>query len=538
MDTTIDAGVGPKAGRREWIGLAVLALPTLLLSLDVSVLYLALPHMSADLGADSIQQLWIMDIYSFMLAGFLVTMGTLGDRIGRRRLLLTGAAAFGVASVAAAYSTSPEMLIAARAILGMAGATLMPSTMALIRNMFKNPQQMAFGFAVWFACFMGGMTLGPVVGGMLLEHFWWGSAFLLGVPFMIVLLIVGPALLPEYRDTTAGRLDLTSVALSLAAILPLVYGLKEAARSGWHAVPVIAIVAGVVFGVMFARRQRGLASPLLDLRLFLSRAFSSALSIGLLSGVVMAGVSLLSALYLQMVVGLSPLDAGLWLLPQNVVMVACSLISPALARRVQPAYVTAAGLAIGAVGLFLLTQVDSTGGLPVLVTGLSLASGGIALPMAVLTNLTVGSAPPEKAGSAASIMETSGEFGVALGVAALGTLGTVVYRGHLSDAIPADVPARLADAAREGVTAAMTAVQQVPGTLGDAFLDGVRSAFTAGLNTVGGVGAVVFIGLAVLAATVLRSGGRTTQPAQPGRSAQEEQDVRPAVTERAATAAQ
>jgi MFS transporter, DHA2 family, multidrug resistance protein len=241
-----------------------------------------------------------------------------------------------------------------------------------------------------------------------------------------------------------------------------------------------------------------------------------------------------------MVVGLSPLDAGLWLLPQNIVMVAGSLISPALARRIQPAYVTAAGLVIGAVGLFLLTRVDSTGGLPVLITGLSLASGGIALPMAVLTNLTVGSTPPEKAGSAASIMETSGEFGVALGVAALGTLGTVVYRGHLSDVIPAAVPTQLADAAREGITAAMTAVQQVPGTLGHAFLDGVRSAYTAGLNTVGGVGAVVFMGLAVLAATVLRSAGRATDPAQPaqaGRSAREEQDVRPVAAEPAATTA-
>jgi DHA2 family multidrug resistance protein-like MFS transporter len=178
---------------------------------DIGVLYLALPHLSADLGADSTQQLWILDIYSFMLAGFLVTMGTLGDRIGRRRLLLIGGAAFGVASVIAAYSASAEMLIASRALLGIAGATLMPSTMALIRNMFHDPRQMGLAIGVWFSCFVGGMTLGPLVGGVLLEHFWWGSAFLLGVPFMVLLLVAGPILLPEFRDTGAGRLDPTSV---------------------------------------------------------------------------------------------------------------------------------------------------------------------------------------------------------------------------------------------------------------------------------------------------------------------------------------
>src|SRR5215210_4139161 len=222
-----------RAGRREWVGLVVLALPTLLLSLDLSVLYLALPNLSADLGASATQQLWIIDIYSFMLAGFLVTMGTLGDRIGRRRLLLIGAAAFGAASMLAAYSASAGMLIAARAILGVAGATLMPSTMALIRNMFENPRQMGLALGVWFSCFMGGMALGPLVGGILLERFWWGSAFLLGIPFMALLLAVGPVLLPEYRDESAGRLDLRSVALSLAAILPAIYGLKELARHGW-----------------------------------------------------------------------------------------------------------------------------------------------------------------------------------------------------------------------------------------------------------------------------------------------------------------
>src|SRR6266496_6056794 len=196
-----------RATHREWLGLAVLALPTLLLSLDVSVLYLALPPLSADLHADSTQQLWILDIYSFLLAGFLVTMGTLGDRIGRRRLLLGGAAAFGIASVLAAFSTSAGMLIAARALLGLAGATLAPSTLSLIRSMFADPRQRTVAVGVWISSYSAGGAIGPLLGGVLLEWFWWGSVFLLAVPVM-ALLLLGPVLLPEYRDPEAGRLDL------------------------------------------------------------------------------------------------------------------------------------------------------------------------------------------------------------------------------------------------------------------------------------------------------------------------------------------
>ena len=492
------AGTATRATRREWIGLAVLALPTLLLSLDISVLYLALPHLARDLGATGTEQLWILDIYSFMLAGFLVTMGTLGDRIGRRRLLLIGAGAFGVASILAAYSSTPEMLIASRALLGVAGATLMPSTMALIRNMFRNPNEMGLALGVWFACFMGGMALGPLVGGALLEHFWWGSAFLLGVPFMVLLLVIGPILLPEHRDRNAGRLDLASVGLSLAAVLPAIYGLKSLARNGFSVAAVVAVMAGLVFGAAFVGRQRRLDSPLLDLRLFADRTFSTALAIMSLGGIVMAGATLMSTVYLQVVLGLSPLRAGLWMVPVNVSLIVGSLTGPLLARRFRVASLIAAGLAVAGVGLLLQTQV--AGGTGLLVTGLSLASFGISLPMALTMNVILGAAPPEKAGSAASMSETGGEFGVAVGVAALGSLGTLVYRGRLSDTMPAGVP----DTARESLTAAVTTAAQLPARLGGQLLDAARAAFTSGLTTVAAVGAVIFIGLAVASAILLR----------------------------------
>jgi DHA2 family multidrug resistance protein-like MFS transporter len=490
---------------QRWVGLAVLALPTLLLSLDVSVLYLALPQLSADLGATSTEQLWILDIYSFLLAGFLVTMGTLGDRIGRRRLLLVGAVAFAVASLVAAFATSPAMLIASRAALGVAGATLMPSTMALIRNMFPDPKEMATAIGVWFACFMGGMTLGPLVGGLLLEHFWWGSAFLLGVPVMVLLLATAPFLLPEFRDTAAGRLDPASVGLSLGAILPAIYGLKTIARDGVSPTPVAVLTAGLVVGWLFVRRQRSLSDPFLDLSLFTNRTFTSALSVMLFGGVVMAGVSLVSSMFLQVVEGRTPLQAGLLLVPQNVAMVVGSVVAPVLGRRFRSAHVIALGLALAGAGLLVHTVVPADGGVPYVVTGLVFASFGISLPMGITMGVMLGAAPPEKAGSAASVSETSAEFGIATGIATLGSLATVIYRGRFEDSVPSGVPTDAAAAAHDSVTAAAATASRLPGETGAALLDTARDAFTGALHGVGWVGAGVFLVLAVVAVAVLRT---------------------------------
>src|SRR5918998_3074121 len=262
------SGQVPRAGRREWIGLAVIALPCLLYSMDLEVLYLAVPSLTADLEPTSSQLLWITDIYGFLLAGFLITMGPLGDRIGRRRLLLIGAAAFGVASVIAAFSRSAEMLIATRAVLRVAGATLAPSTLSLIRNMFLDPDQRAFAIGVWATSFSAGAAIGPLAGGVLLEFFWWGSVFLLAVPVMALLLVLGPVLLPEFRDPGAGRVDPASVALSLVAVLAVIYGLKQSAQDGLTWSPVLSVAAGLAVGYALARRQQELSHPLIDLRLF------------------------------------------------------------------------------------------------------------------------------------------------------------------------------------------------------------------------------------------------------------------------------
>jgi DHA2 family multidrug resistance protein-like MFS transporter len=503
-DATL-ATAGPRAGRREWVGLAVLALPTLLISVDVFVMLLALPHLSAGLGADSTQQLWILDVYSFMIAGFLVTMGTLGDRIGRRKLLLIGAAAFGAASVLAAYSTSPEMLIAARALLGIAGATVAPSTLALISNMFRDAQQRGLAIGVWLVCFMGGAAIGPLIGGVMLESFWWGSVFLLGVPAMLLLFVLGPILLPEYRNAAAGRLDLPSVALSLAAILPIVYGLKELARNGWHPVPLAAIVAGTAVGIGFVRRQHTLADPLLDMRLFANRAFSGALGSMFFGTLTMGAMMLFSTQHLQLVEGLTPLRSGLWMLVPVAVSTASVLLSPLAARRIRPAYLIGAGLPVSVAGLLVLTQVDAASGAIALVTGWGLINLGAGPLVTLGTDLVVGSAPPERAGSAAALNETSGEFGFALGIATLGSIVTAIYRTGVADAIPAGVPAGAAEAARDTLAGATAAAANLPEPLATALLTPAREAFTNGMHVAAGVSAVLLLGVAVLVVTALRN---------------------------------
>jgi len=489
----------PRAGRREWIGLAVLAYPTLLLSIDVFVLLLALPQLSADLDASSTEQLWIMDIYGFMIAGFLVTMGTLGDRIGRRRLLMIGAAAFGVVSVLAAYSTSAGMLILTRAALGIAGATLMPSTLALISNMFRDPRQRATAISVWMVCFMAGAAIGPLVGGALLESFWWGSVFLLGVPVMLLLMVTAPLLLPEYRDRSAGRLDLASVALSLAAVLPIVYGLKEAAKTGIGVPSLLALAAGLWFGVVFVRRQRRLADPLMDLRLFADKAFGAALMTTMFGTLLMGSIMLFITQFFQLVAGLGPLRAGLWMLPAVIASVAGALAAPLIARRVRPAYAIGGGLAVGGIGLLVLTQTEPTAG-PLLVAvafALINLGGG---PMAVLsTDLIVGLAPKEKAGAASALNETSGEFGFALGFATLGSVGTAVYRGGVSDLPVADARDTLAGA----VEAANT------GGIGPELLAQARTAFIDGLQVTAGISAAILAGVAILTVVLLRHIPRT-----------------------------
>ena len=347
---TGENAVPARATRREWIGLAVLTLAALVYAMDLTVLNLAIPRISAELQPTSAQLLWIIDIYGFLVAGLLITMGTLGDRIGRRKLLLGGAAGFALASLLAAFSTSSEMLIASRAVMGIAGATIAPSTLSLIFTMFLDPKQRTTAIGFWIAAYSAGGAIGPVLGGVLLEFFWWGSVFLIGVPVMGLLLILGPRTLPEYKDPNARRLDLASAAMSLLAILAVVFGLKEIAQDGIAPLPVLAIVAGLVLGIVFVRRQLHLESPIIDVRLFRIRAFSASLGTYLLGIFVVVGYFLFIAQYLQLVLGLSPIEAALWSLPSAIGFIVGSIAAPRIIHRFRPSVIMGAGMAIAAVG--------------------------------------------------------------------------------------------------------------------------------------------------------------------------------------------
>jgi MFS transporter, DHA2 family, multidrug resistance protein len=500
-----------RAGTREWLGLALLVVPTLLLAADITVLYLALPHLSVDLGPTSTETLWIIDIYGFLLAGFLITMGTLGDRIGRRRLLMDGAVAFGLAALLAAYATGPGALIAARALMGVAGAALLPSTLALITTLFPDPAQRTQAIGVWASSFSGGIALGPLMGGGLLEHFWWGSVFLVNVAVMAVVLLLAPLLLPEFRDRSAGRPDLISVTFSLAAVIPAIYGVKELAKDGLDPTSVAAIAVGAVAGLAFVHRQRLLPDPLVDLSLFRSRTFAGALAILLLGMAAVGGIYLFVTQYLQLVEGLSPIAAGLWLLPPATALVVSSMLAPVVARRVRPNYVVAGGLAISSLGFLTLTLVSGSSELGWLVAGFLLVYLGTA-PLVVLgTDLVVGGAPVDKAGSAAGISQTATELGVALGIAVLGSVGSAVYRDRVEGAVPADTPGDAAAAARDSLAGAAAAAGELPPAIAARLMEAAGDAFASGLGTVAGLGALVAGGLAVAATVLLRHPARSAE---------------------------
>ncbi len=489
-----------RATRREWIGLAVIALPCMLYSMDLTVLNLAVPSLTADLKPTASQLLWIVDIYGFLIAGMLLTMGTLGDRIGRRKLLLIGAVCFGLTSILAAFAPTAELLIVARALLGIAGATLAPSTLSLISNMFPDDRERTFAISVWIASFSAGGAIGPVIGGIMLQYFWWGSVFLIAVPIMVLLLILGPLLLPEYKDPRAGRLDLLSAAMSLVAVLAIIYGIKQLAEGGEPLVIGGTIALGAAIGAVFIWRQLTLKDPLLDLSLFRLPSFSAALAINVFGFFAMFGSFLLIAQYLQLVVGLSPLEAGLWGLPSGIAFVVGSLLTSQMLKVFKPAHLLALGLSVAGLGFVMMTQVSGPEGLLLLVAAAALQALGMSPCAAIAADLVVGSAPPERAGSASGLNETSSEFGGALGIALLGSLVTALYRGTLGRTLPADVTPASAEVARRGIGAAGAEAEAIGGPDGAALLEAaqlaytgafqVTAAFSAGIMALGAVTAI------------------------------------------------
>ncbi|WP_405822757.1 MFS transporter [Streptomyces sp. NBC_00838] len=526
------------AGRKEWIALGVLMLPLLLVSMDISILYFAIPFVSQDLEPSATQQLWILDMYGFVLAGLLITMGALGDRIGRRKLVLAGAAVFGAASVAAAYAHSADALIGVRALLGLGGAALMPSTLALIRNLFHDAKQRGRAVTIWTGVMTTGISLGPVVSGLLLEHFWWGSVFLINLPAMVLLLVLVPFLVPESRTESDGQggtegaragagegerepFDLVSAALSLAALLTVIYGIKEWARHGFAPVPALAVVVGLALGYVFVRRQKRLAHPMINLELLGRRAFGGPVFANVLAMFATVGMAVFLTQYLQSVQGLSPFEAALWsLVPASGVIVAAPAAAM-LAQRVDRAYVMGGGFVVAAAGFSWLTQIRTDSALWFCLSAGALYVGGLVAAMTLANELAIGAAPPERAGSAAAVLESGQELGGALGMAVLGSVGAAVYSREMADALPADVIAALpggeADAVRETLGGAAAAAARLPAEAGDSVLAAARDAFSHGMGLASVGAAVVMAAAALFSSVVLRgTAGKATSKAGGG----------------------
>ncbi|MFE6975632.1 MFS transporter [Streptomyces sp. NPDC057682] len=485
------ASHGVRAGRREWTAFVVLLLPLLLVSMDVSVLFFAIPSIDRDLAPSATQQLWIFDVYAFALAGLLITMGSLGDRIGRRKLLMIGAAAFSTASVGAAYATSPEMLIAARALLGIGGATLMPSTMGLVRNMFRDERQRGQAIGIWSGAMAGGVALGSVLSGVMLQHFWWGSVFLVNVPAMVLLLILAPVLVPEFKDPQPGRFDFLSVPLSMGAVLPVVYGIKETAADGIEARNLLIVAAGLLVGWVFVRRQRARSDAMISRELFRDRNFSTGIGLNALAAFAMMGSSFFTTQYLQSVLGMSTLEAALWSLAPSLAVGAAAPAATAIAQRTDRARVICAGFVIAAAGFGVLA-LAGTDSLAVLLIAAAVMSCGIVTVMALVSDLAMSTSPEEKAGSAASLLETGQEFGGAMGMALLGAVATAVYT--------ADMPSSAPEAARKTLPGALSTGDGSLITIG-------REAFVHSMQYAAVAGALLLLLGAVLAATRLRRAG-------------------------------
>ncbi|WP_330350316.1 MFS transporter [Streptomyces sp. NBC_00582] len=499
MTSTLQPATTTEAVKRpdRWLALSVLVLAVLLVAVDATVLGLATPYISEDLHPTGTQLLWIGDVYSFVIAGLLVSMGSLGDRVGRKRILLGGATAFGLISVLNAYATSPEMMIAARALLGVAGATLMPATLALIRNLFHDPRERSLAVGVWGATASAGTAVGPIVGGFLLEHFWWGSVFLINLPVMVVLVLVGLKTLPESRNPDPGPWDLMSVALSLIGMIAVVYAVKEAASHGPTRESLTAAVLGVAALYGFVRRQLTLPRPLLDMRLFRRRGFSGAVLADMLTVLGMSGLVFFLSQYLQLVQGRRPLEAALAELPAAVGAVAAGLVAGRAARRFSVRAVVTGGLAAIGLALGALTLIDAGTGYPVLGAALLVVGVGAGFSFTVTADVILSSVPREQAGAASAVSETAYELGAALGIAVLGSIVTGVYRGFPS---PPGTP----EGAHESLGGAVEAASRMPAADAQTMLTSAREAFVNGLSVASGVGAAILLATAAAAWYLLR----------------------------------
>jgi MFS transporter, DHA2 family, multidrug resistance protein len=492
--------------RRDWLALGLLMFPVLLVAVDNTALTFALPAIAGALDTSGVELLWIVDAYPLVLAGLLIAMGSLGDRIGRRRLLIIGSIGFAAVSAATAFAPTAGWLIAGRACLGFFGAMLMPSTLSLIRNIFPDPNRRRLAIAIWAAGFSGGAALGPIFGGWLVEQFWWGAVLLVAVPIMLPLLAFGPAFIPESKDPSPGRVDAASILLSLLTMVPVVYGIKAFATEGPGPAALGSVAFGLAMGTAFISRQHRLQSPLLDMSLFSNRVFSMAITANVLALFSFNGFILFLAQHLQLLEGMSPSSAGMAMIPALLATVVAGLAVVPAVRRIRPGFVVAAGLAMSAGGYSLVTFGSHANGPALLLAALLILALGVGTAETISNDLILGSVPPEKSGAASAISETGYEVGALLGTAVLGSILTASYQHNLRlpDGLAETAPGHSTAHAGETLAGAMELAAALPAPLADTVRHAAGAAFDSGVHVTAMIGLVLMATAAVLAAVVLR----------------------------------
>lgn len=491
--------VHSRATARTWAGLVVLLVPAVLTSMDISVLFVAGPTITRDLRLTPTQWLWAMDLYGFVMAGLLIAMGSLGDRIGRRRLLLIGAAAFGVASALLAFAPTAELLIAGRGTLAVGGATLAPATLSLVRGLFPDETDRRTALGAWTVAFSGGAVCGPIIAGVLLDHFWWGSVFLINVPAMIALLIAAPFLVPESRAPTGARFDLLGAVTSLIGILCLVFALKDVVLHGLNGVAALSAFIGVATMIIFLSWQRRSLAPLVDLSLFRSRFFSGGVLANVTVAAVTGGVGVLVFPYLQVVLGLSPFWSAICGLPPLAGSFLGAASATRLARFVPERAVISLGLICCAIGLALVAAAAPSSILWQFLAGYTVIIFSAGLTATMANSLVIGHSTADRVGAAAGISESSNQLGTAAGIAVLGGLSTAIYREEFANhgtAAP--------EAAARSLSDAVLTAQAMPQATSNALLQRAYSAYVDGLATAAFASSLVACVLAVCLSIALR----------------------------------
>ncbi|MFF7300947.1 MFS transporter [Streptomyces sp. NPDC008265] len=524
-------------GANRWVVLAVLCVSLVLVALDATILHVAVPSVTEDLRPGPMELLWVVDAYPLVCASLLILFGTLGDRVGRRRILLLGYGLFGVASAIAAFADNAQVLIAARALLGIGGAMIMPATLSILRQVFPDRRERALAIGIWTAVAAIGAASGPVLGGFLIEHFWWGSVFLINIPLMALILPLGRWLLPESRGSADGPWDVLGALMAAAGVLGAVLGIKRlgAERHLLDAEALVPLLTGALLLVLFVRRQKRREHPLIDMRMFSRAAFSTSVACIVLAMLALVGLELIAVQYLQLVLHLSPLETGLRLLPLTFAAMAAGATGSYTLARVGPRTMVSLGFVLTGFAVLLLTLMGQQDRPVLLTVGFVLLGFGLQTTLFAAYESMLSEAPAETAGGAASIGETSYQLGAGIGIALLGSVMNAAYRPGLAS-VPGVSAADSAGAANS-LGEAYQIAAALGGPAGASLHAAARHAFVHGLHVTLLVSAGLLFAGAVMALKLPRvmDCGASADEAEPVRlpAQAKGEKVRPAAVEQA-----